>query len=97
MTATFHDIVPGNKMTKEWRKAVIAGGASMGGAVSVRAERWQRMCLEKITGRLCEKTNLRLNLATSILKSVSRPSKEPDEFEWTEDLSLIHISSPRDG
>ena len=86
MTATFHDIVPGHKMTKEWRKEVIAGGASMGGAVSAKAERWQRMCLERITGRLCEKTNLRLNLATSMLKTVSRPSKEPDEFEWTEDF-----------
>ena len=86
MTATFHDIVPGNKMTKEWRKAVIAGGNPMGGAISVRVEIWQRMCLENITGKSCEKTNLRLNLATSKLKLVPRPSKEPDEFEWTEDF-----------
>lgn len=86
MTAKFSDIIPGNKMTKEWRTRTIAGGNAMGGAVASKAEVWQRMCLEKITGQKCKKTNLRLNLTSFQLKKVSRPSNEPDEFEWTEDF-----------
>jgi len=86
VTAKFNDIIPGKKMTKEWRKKTIAGGKDMGGAVATRAEKWQRMCLEKITGEECKKTNLRLNLETYKLKEVTRPSNESDEFEWTEDF-----------
>ncbi len=86
MTAKFKHIIPGKKMTKEWRKKTIAGGKHMGGAVASRVEKWQRMCLEKITGEECKKTNLRLNLSTFKLKKVTRPSTEPDEFEWTEDF-----------
>jgi hypothetical protein len=96
MTAHFKDIVPGDKMTKTWRKKVIGGGKAMGGAVSSLAEKWQRMCLEKITSTPCAKTNLRLNLATSELKIVTRPSNEPDEFEWTEDFDgEFHVGKTR--
>ena len=86
MTAKFKNIIPGKKMTKEWRIKIIGGGKPMGGATSSKTEKWQRMCLEKITGEDCKKTNLRLNLETHELKKVSRPSNEPDEFEWTEDF-----------
>lgn len=96
MSATFEQIVPGSEMTKEWRRSVIAGGENMGGAISSKVEKWQRLCMEKITGEKCKKTNLRLNLATSELKKVSRPSYEPDEFEWTEDFDgEFHVDGTR--
>ena len=45
MTAKFKDIIPGEKMTKEWRIRIIGGGKPMGGATSSKTEKWQRMCL----------------------------------------------------
>jgi len=83
-------------MTKEWRKKVIGQGKNMGGATASRVEKWQRLCLEKIVKQNVAKTNLRLNHSTKKLETVTRPSRQPDEFEWTEDFDgIFHIGKTR--
>ena len=86
MPARYSDLIPGAKMSKEWRKKVIGEGKNMGGATSSKVEKWQRLCLEKIVKQKVAKTNLRLNHSTKKLEVVPRPSTRPDEFEWTEDF-----------
>ena len=96
MPAGYSDLIPGAKMTKEWRKKVIGQGKNMGGATASRVEKWQRLCLEKIVKQNVAKTNLRLNHSTKKLETVTRPSRQPDEFEWTEDFDgVFYIGKTR--
>ena len=86
MTADLGDIVSGSEMTKDWRHKTLSKGKFMGGASSMTNENWQRLCVEQITGKKCEKTNLRLNLDNATMMELTRPSTRDDELDWSEDF-----------
>lgn len=82
---TLLKITPSFEQTKDWRKQQLWYNTGK----SNECEIYQRDLIEKITNNTCHKTNIRLHLDTKLIVEKSRPMKEPDGFEYTEDFDGI--------
>lgn len=80
-------IISGASITKDKRIEIF--GKSSGGAETTVHERFTRKAIEEGTGIPCPKSNVRINLRTSTLKSIAHPNKHDDGFDYTEDFDGV--------
>lgn len=75
-------MTPSEIQTKEWRKNQVwyKNGKSN------ECELYQRSLVETITGEVCHKTRVRINVRNGHLEEVAHPMKRPDGFDFTEDF-----------
>lgn len=78
------EVIAGRLITKEKRQEMF--GAVAGGSGSAKPEEYQRAKIVEMTGIPCPKTNMRINLRTDEMKSISRPNMHPDGFDYSEDF-----------
>ena len=76
------NIIPSNLQTKDWRK----NSSWYDNGKHNECEKYQRNLIEKITKNKCNKTNLRFNLLTYELLTLSNPMKNNNGFEFSEDF-----------
>lgn len=81
-----HEIVASGEQSKNWRKKQewYTNGKRN------ECERYQRHWLTVITGVQCSTTNLRINLRTGKLSSISNPLKTTDGFDWSENFDGLY-------
>jgi len=73
--------------TKAWRKA----RSWYKGGKSNECEKYQIALIEKITGTILKKTHDRINMETYGITSTSRPMKNSDGYEYTENFDGLLI------
>ena len=80
------EVKPGSQLTKQSRHEFfdvdnISGGNSM------KAEKYQRIMIEKGTRHPCEKSDMRINTETNAFERNPQPYRgENGSFDWTEDF-----------
>ena len=78
-----HILIPSSQIqTKTWRKQ----RPWYDNGKRNECELYQRKLIEEITGKICAKTDLRLNIITKNMMEKKYPMKDIDGFEWTEDF-----------
>ncbi len=78
------NVILGSSITKEVRQTNF--GFKSGGKLSMTPEKWQRQTIIESTGTTCEKTNVRINLRTNSLEEKTRPNKDTNGFDYTENF-----------
>ena len=77
-------VIAGSDYTKEERQKQY--GKVAGGGGSTKPEQYQREQIEKGTGRLCEKTQMRINWRKNEMIEKKNPMINIDGFDYTENF-----------
>ena len=80
-------VIEGKLITKEKRHELY--GHVAGGSGSIEPENYQRKMIREGTGIKISKTNVRLNLRSNELKTVCRPNKFEDGFDYSENFDGV--------
>ena len=75
--------------TKDWRSSQ----SWYQGGKKCECEKYQRILIEKITGKECSKTNDRINTFSNQIIHMRTPMTREDAFDWTEDFDGIQETS----
>lgn len=76
-------LIPSSEIqTKNWRKT----RDWYDNGKRNECELYQRSMVERITGEVCAKTDLRINIISKNMLNKKYPMKDIDGFEWTEDF-----------
>ena len=83
------DVIEGKLITKDKRLELF--GKVAGGNGSKKPEDFQRQKIIEGTGVKCDKTNMRINLITKMLKEIAQPNTKDDGFDYSEDFDGIQV------
>jgi hypothetical protein len=85
LNAEISKITPSFEQTKNWR----SDQPWYNNGKSNECEIYQRRLIEEITNSTCHKKNTRLHLSNKLLVEKTRPMKEQDGYEYSEDFDGI--------
>jgi hypothetical protein len=80
-------VIAGHQITKQNRQEAF--GQVAGGGGSTKPEKQQRKMIEEGTGTPCEKSNMRINHETLVMRENSRPMTYDSGFDWTENFDGV--------